>query len=97
MNKYIYIYMYTWNLSKVFICEFFVSEKCNYIGGVGDDCWSEGGESWGYAGEMYGRGRAVGEDGMREEGGGGRGYGCMGEAWAVDCWRELREEMVSDK
>ena len=36
----------------------------------------------GGAGEMYGRGRAVGGDGVREEGGDGRVYGCMSGTWA---------------
>ena len=31
---------------------------------------------------MYGRGRAVGGDGVREGGGDGRGYGCMSGTWA---------------
>ena len=31
---------------------------------------------------MYGRGRAVGGDGVREGGEDGRGYGCMSGTWA---------------
>ena len=49
---------------------------------MGDDEWSEGEASWGDAGEMYGRGRAVGGDGVSGEGGDGRVYGCMSGTWA---------------
>ena len=65
-----------------FICDFSVSAKCNYSGWVGDNGWSEGGASWGDAEDIYGRGRSVGGDGVREGGGDGRGHGCMSGAWA---------------